>query len=170
MTTSLYWSVRAVDAVEWACVLCGHAFKMTEWEEQRICIKFCIKLEHSSAKTIGMIQRATAMGNWWLAALSQQLAHSCNTSHLVQGFLVKYQITQVTQPRYIPDLAPCNTFEREEISDCHWASGKWNQVAGGNSNKGFCRVFWTVEETLAELCEVPMVTILKGPEASLPYE
>ena len=34
------------------------AFKMTEWVEQWICIKFCIKLEHSSAETILMIQKA----------------------------------------------------------------------------------------------------------------
>ena len=40
------------------------AFKMTEQVEQRICIKFCIKLEHSSAETIWMIQKAAAMGNW----------------------------------------------------------------------------------------------------------
>ena len=33
-------------------------FKMTEWVEQRICIRFCIKLEHSSAETIWMIQKA----------------------------------------------------------------------------------------------------------------
>ena len=33
-------------------------FKMTEQEEERICIKFYIKLEHSSAETIYMIQKA----------------------------------------------------------------------------------------------------------------
>ena len=33
------------------------AFKMTERVEQRICIKFCIKLEHSSAETILMTQK-----------------------------------------------------------------------------------------------------------------
>ena len=38
--------------------------EMTEQVEQRICIKFCIKLEHSSAETIWMIQKAAAMGNW----------------------------------------------------------------------------------------------------------
>ena len=37
------------------------AFKMSE---QQICIKVCIKLEHSSAETIQMIQKAAAMGNW----------------------------------------------------------------------------------------------------------
>ena len=54
-------------------------FKMTEWVEQQICIKFCIKLEHSSVENIQMIQKAPAMGNWWLATLSQQHAHSCTT-------------------------------------------------------------------------------------------
>ena len=57
------------------------AFKMNELVEQRICIKFCIKLEHSSAETIWMIQKATDMGNERLAASSGQHAHSCITSH-----------------------------------------------------------------------------------------
>ena len=39
-------------------------FKMTERVEQRIGIKFCIKLEHSSMETIQEIQKASAMGNW----------------------------------------------------------------------------------------------------------
>ena len=34
-------------------------FKMTEWEEQRIYIKFCVKLEHSSTEAIQMIQKET---------------------------------------------------------------------------------------------------------------
>ena len=54
-------------------------FKMTEEVQQWICIKFCIKLEHSSVENIQMIQKAPAMGNWWLATLSQQHAHSCTT-------------------------------------------------------------------------------------------
>ena len=40
------------------------AFKMTEGVEQRICIKFCVKLEHSSVQTIQVIQKAVAMGYW----------------------------------------------------------------------------------------------------------
>ena len=39
-------------------------FKMTERVEQQICIKFCVKLEHSSTETICVIQKAAAMGNW----------------------------------------------------------------------------------------------------------
>ena len=81
-------------------------FKMTEWVEQWICIKFCVKLEHSSMETIWMTQKAAAMGNWWLAALSWNMpAHA---SHGSCRFLAKHQITQVTQPPYSPDLAPCN--------------------------------------------------------------
>ena len=38
--------------------------KMTERVEQRICIRFCVKLEYPSVETIWMIQKATAMGNW----------------------------------------------------------------------------------------------------------
>ena len=39
-------------------------FKMAEQVEQRICIKFCMKLEHSSMETIWMSQKAAAMGYW----------------------------------------------------------------------------------------------------------
>ena len=58
------------------------AFKMNKRMEQRICITFCIKLEHSSVETIQMIQKATDMDNWWLAALSWQHAHSCVMSRV----------------------------------------------------------------------------------------
>ena len=34
------------------------AFKTTQHVEQRICIKFCVKLEHSFVETIWVIQKA----------------------------------------------------------------------------------------------------------------
>ena len=74
-------------------------------ERVQIYIKICVELEHSSIETIWMIQKAAAMGNWWLAASSQ---HTHHVSHLVQRFLAKHQITQVTQPPYNPDLVPGN--------------------------------------------------------------
>ena len=40
------------------------ALKMTEQVQQLISFKFCVKLEHSSAETIWMIQKTTAMDNW----------------------------------------------------------------------------------------------------------
>ena len=54
--------------------------KLTEGVEQRICIKFYVKWEHSSVETIWMIQKATPMGNWWWAASSWQCTCSCITS------------------------------------------------------------------------------------------
>ena len=39
-------------------------FKMTERVEQQICIKFCIKLEHSAVETMSVIQKAMAVGSW----------------------------------------------------------------------------------------------------------
>ena len=94
-------------------------FKMTEQVEKRLCIKFCIKLEHSSTETIQMIQKTAGMGtgDW-------QLHHATDASRRMQTFLAKHQITQVTQSPYSPDLVPSNflafpktkiTFEREEF-------------------------------------------------------
>ena len=39
-------------------------FKKTEKVEPQICIKFCVKPEHSSVESIRMIQKATVMSNW----------------------------------------------------------------------------------------------------------
>ena len=47
-----------------------------------------------------------ATGDW-------QLHHDnvpAHASRLVQSFLVKHQITQVTQPHYSPDLVPCDSW------------------------------------------------------------
>ena len=70
---------------------------MTERVEQQICIKFYIKLEHCCVETIQMIQKATAMGNWWLAASSQQHTRSCITSHAVFWWDIK-------SPRWLTPL------------------------------------------------------------------
>ena len=94
-----------VDTTEWAYESCGHLIQ-NDWVELRICIKFCVKLEHSSVETIQMIQKAAAIGNWWLAASSWQHACSCITSYA--EVLAKHQITQVTQLTYRPDLVPCD--------------------------------------------------------------
>ena len=77
---------------------------MTEWVEQWICIIFCVKLERSSAETIRWFRRPQ------LWASGDQQLHQDNVpahaSHLVQSFLVKHQITQVTQLPCSSDLAP----------------------------------------------------------------
>ena len=106
------------------CVYCvAITFTMTERVKQQICIKFCINLEHSSTETIQMIQKATAMGNWWLAASLWQCTCSCITSHA--EFFGK---TSNHSGDSAPLLSRCAlwllvclktkvTFEREEISD-----------------------------------------------------
>ena len=74
---------------------------MPEQVQQWICIKFCIKLEHSSVGTIQIIQKLWALDDW-------QLHHDnvpAHASHLMQSFLAKHQITQLTQPAYSTDLA-----------------------------------------------------------------
>ena len=112
-------------------------FKMSEWVEQGICINFCIKLEHSSAKAIWMTQKAAAMGNWWLAPSSRQGACSCITSQMKFFGKTSNHPGQSAplQPRFgAPQglLAPPKTkitFEREEIWDQWRDSGKYNGAA-----------------------------------------
>ena len=129
-------------------------FKRTEQIQQWICIAFCIKLEHSSTETIWMTQKAVAMD------LHHDIACT-HASHLVQSFLVKRQITQVTQPPYRPDLTPYDfwlfqnkiTFEREEISD-----NQWVQENKAEQLMVIGRTMWG-----------PKVPTLKGTEVSLSY-
>ena len=60
-----------------------------------------------------------------------------HASHLVQSFLVKHHVTQVTWYYYSPDLAPCDffqtkiAFEREDILDHRCNSGKYDRAADG---------------------------------------
>ena len=51
------------------------AFKMTKQVEQGICIKFCIKLEHSSVEIIWMIQKA--FGDDAVGAVQIRVWHKC---------------------------------------------------------------------------------------------
>ena len=53
-----------------------------------------------------MIQKAAAMSNWWLAASSDNAP--AHVSQTMRSYLVKHQITQVTQPLYSPHLTPCD--------------------------------------------------------------
>ena len=136
------------------------AFKMTEQVEQRICIKFCVNLEHSSAETIQMTQKAAAVGNWWLAASSQQHACSCITSRA--EFFGKCQITQVTQPSCSSDLAPSN----------FWLFPKLKSPLKG---KRFQIIDEIQENTTGQLMAIgrtvwgPKVPPLKGTETSLSF-
>ena len=112
-----------------------------------------------------MIQKAVgddaaAMDNW-------QLHHDdvpAHASSLLNSFLAKHQITQVTQPRYNPDLAPCNfwlfpklksTLKRKRFQTI----GEIQENTMGQlmeiPTKDFAECFEQLEEMLRELCEVP---------------
>ena len=104
------------------------AFKMAEWVEQQIYVKFCVKLEHSSTETIQMTQKATAMGNWWLAASSHNTpAHA---SHLVQSFFCETSNHPGDSAPYSPDLVPCDLWLFPKLNHW-WDSGKYDRAAGG---------------------------------------
>ena len=149
MTTSLSWSVGVVDAIEWACVLCGH----TEWAEQWISIRFCVKLEHSSAETIRMIQKAAAMGNWWLAASSRQCTCSCITS----------------RAEVFGDSAP---LQRLLVPCDFWLFPKLKTLLKGKRFQTFDEI---QENTMGQLMVTertvwsPKVLTLKGTEVPLSY-
>ena len=100
------------------------AFKMTEQSEQQICIKFCIKLDHSSTETIWMIQKAAAVGNWWWAASSQHIlcrVFGETSNHPGDSALLQLRFGALWLLAFAKTKI---TFEREKISGHWWDSGK----------------------------------------------
>ena len=138
--TSLYhqWGQQTPLSGHMYCV--AVTLKMTEQVEQQICIKFCVKLEHSSVATklFRWFRRPQlwATGDW-------QLHHDMvpiHASYLVQcsGDTSNHPGDSAPlQPRFgtlwlLAFLKTKITFEREEISDCWWNSGKYDRAADGN--------------------------------------
>ena len=128
-------------------------FKMTQQVEQRTCIKFCIKFKHCLKETTQLaMDKAAAMGNWWLAASSGQCDASCS-------FLGKHLITQVTQHPCSPD----------STCDC-WLLPKLKSALKG---KRFQTIRDIPENTTGQLMAIgrtvwgPKGPTLKGTEASL---
>ena len=81
MMTSLYWSVGAVDSIEWACVLCGHHIQ-NGWVRRATDLHQTLREARTSLCGNYLYDlKATAMGSWWLAASSRQRACSGLTSH-----------------------------------------------------------------------------------------
>ena len=107
-------------------------------ESSKSASDFVLSLNISLWKLFAWLRRPQlwATGDWQL--------HDDNTpahaSHLVLRFLVKWQITQVTQPPYSPDSVPCNfwlfpklklplkgkTFQTiDEIQENTWQDSSW---------------------------------------------
>ena len=68
--------------------------------------------------------------------------------HISCGFSVKHQITQVTQPHYSPDLAPCNSWLFPKLKSL--LKGKKFQTIMRFRKRGWGGWWW-----LGELCKVP---------------
>ena len=141
-------------------VYCGAiAFKMTE-ESNEFASNFGLSLNIPPQKLSGWFRRPQlwATGDW-------QLHHNnmpAHASHLVQSFLVKHQITQVTQPPYSPDLAPCY----------FWLFPK---IKSPLTEKRFQTISEIQENTMGQVMAIgrtvwgPKVPALKGTEISLSY-
>ena len=117
-------------------VLCGHHIPNDWASRAKLCIKFCFKLEHSSAETIWMIQKAAAMGNWWLAASSQQHTCSCITSRpeiFWQNIKSPRWLNPATAQIWCPvtsGLSPNqNRLWKGRDFRCWWDLEKYNRVA-----------------------------------------
>ena len=108
-----------------------------------------------------MIQKTTTMGNWWLAASSQQCTHSWSTLS-AEFFWETSNHPHLISTPYSLDLVPCN----------FWLSPKLK-----SSLKG--KIFQTIDEIQENMIGQLMVTgrtvwgpkvlPLKGTEASLSY-
>ena len=110
---------------------------MTERLQPQICIQFCVKLEHFSAETIRMIQKAAVTGNSWLAVSSQQACSCISSTAEIFGETSNHPGDSAhLQPRFAPLrlLTFPKTkiiFERDEISDHRWDTGKYDGAADG---------------------------------------
>ena len=147
-----------VDAVEWAWVLCGRHIQ-NDW----------------ASRTMNLHQ---ILCEAWIFLCKNYLNDSewCSYGQLVTGsfitttcplmhhiscnFLAKHRITQVTQPPYSPDLAPCD----------FWLFPKLKPPLKG---KRFQTSHEIQENTMGQLMVIrrivwgPKVTTLKGTEVSL---
>ena len=126
------------DAVERAYVLCGHLIQ-NDWASRAMNLHQILCPWTFLLRNIWMIQKAAAMGNWWLAASSQQHARSCITSCAeIFGETANHSdILAPLQPRFgalrlLAFPKTKITFEREEISDPQWDLGKYDGAAEGD--------------------------------------
>ena len=72
-------------------------FKMTEQVKQQICIRFCIKFEHSSVETIRAIQKAPEDD----VVSAAQINCGANTSKMVENLLEVTHILEGLQQEHL---------------------------------------------------------------------
>ena len=128
------------------------AFRVTEQIEQSICVNIISSLNIPLWKLFQWFRRLQlwATGDWQLHCDNTVTHASC----LLQ-FLVKHEITQVTQSPYSPDLVPCD----------FWLFPKLKSPLKGKR-------FYTIDEiqenamgqlmVIGRLCEVPRCLLWRG--------
>ena len=132
-------------------------FKMSKWSNKSAS-NFALSLNIPPHKLLGWFRRPQlwATGDW-------QLHHDnvlTYASRLMQSYLAKHQITQVTQPHYSPDLVPFG----------FWLFPKLKSPLKG---KRFQTISEIQENMMGQLMVIgrtvwgPKVPTLKGTEASL---
>ena len=132
------WGSRST---EWACALCG-CRTQNNWVSRATNLHQILRCLNIPLRSLFRWFRRLqlwATGDW-------QPHHDNNNapthaSHLVQSFLLKQQINQVTQHPLQPRFGALwllafpktkITYEGEEISDHQWDSGKYDKAANGN--------------------------------------
>ena len=160
MMTSLYWSVGAVVTLEWACILCGHHIQNDWMSRAEICIKFCVRLDHFSLKTIRMIQKVTAISKWSLANSSQQPIHSCITSY------EEFFLWNIKSPRWLntrtAQIEGSVTSGFSPNSNHLWKGRDFSHL------RRFRKIWQGSWWQLGELCEVPKVGLIWQTKTMLP--
>ena len=133
----------------------------SKWLSNKSASNFALSLNIPPQKLCGWFgsPQLWATGHW-------QLHHNNEPAHasrLVQNFVVKHQITLVTQLPYSPDLAPWDFWLFPKLKPplkgkrFHTVDEIQENTMGqlmATSAKNFV-VFWIVKEMLGELCEVP---------------
>ena len=155
----LYKSVGVIDAIEWACVLCGHHIKkwLSEWTNESAS-NFVLSSNIPLQKQFEWFRRLQlwATGDWQF--------HHHNARPLMHRILcrAKHEITQVTQPCFRPDLVPCNFLLFPKLKSP--LKGKRFQIVNEIQENTTGQLMVTGRAVWG-----PEVPALKGTEASLSY-
>ena len=123
---------------------------MTEQVEQWVCIIFCVKLPPWKLFRWSRSPLLWAAGDWQ-PHYDNVPAHA---SRLVQSFLAKHQIIQVTQPLYSPAVVLCTSGFSQNSN--HLWKGDFRPLM--RFRKPSQSSWWR----LGELCEVPRCLPWRG--------
>ena len=142
----------AVDATEWACVLCGCHIH-NDWVEQWICTKFFSKLEHFLHRNYLDHSEGHSLGQLLIGSFITTMHLLMH--HVLFSFLAKHRITRVTQPPTAKIWHPVTAGFYQN----------WNQLWKGRDfrpSMRFRKIQWGNWWWLGELCEVPKFLLWRG--------